>query len=156
MLLDLGHSSLIHSERIDSEASFKTRVWFLPLVLGRGVCVLLAQSCLTLPYSIDCGLPVSSVHGISQARILEWAAIPFSRGSSQPRDRTQFSCTASRFFTVCTTRETHIRYVTLHNQLHFSPSGFPSVVQKPARTTSQDSHTTFMRNGHKHTVYILK
>ena len=39
-------------------------------------------------------------HGILQARILEWVAIPFSRGSSQPRDRTQVSLTAGRFFTM--------------------------------------------------------
>ena len=44
--------------------------------------------------SMDCSLPGSSVHGILQARILEWVAIPFSRGSSQPRDRTQVSCIA--------------------------------------------------------------
>ena len=41
------------------------------------------------------------VHGILQARILEWAAFPFSRGSSQPRDQTQVSCIAGRFFTSC-------------------------------------------------------
>ena len=40
-----------------------------------------------------------TVHGILQARILEWAAVPFSRGSSQPRDRTQVSHIAGRFFT---------------------------------------------------------
>ena len=85
-----------------------------------------------------------------------WVAFPFSRGSSQPRDLTRVSRTASRFFTVWATKEAHIRCITLHNQLYFSPSGFPSVVQKPARTTSQDSCTTFIRNGHKHTVYILK
>ena len=42
----------------------------------------------------------SSVHGIFQARILEWVAVPFSRGSSQSRDRTQVSCIAGRFFTT--------------------------------------------------------
>ena len=42
----------------------------------------------------------SSVHGISQARIMEWVAISFSRGSSQPRVLTQASCTAGRFFTT--------------------------------------------------------
>ena len=42
--------------------------------------------------SMDCGPPGSSVHWISQARILEWVSIPFSRGSSQPRDRTHISC----------------------------------------------------------------
>jgi len=43
--------------------------------------------------------PSFSVHGIFQARILEWVAISFSRGSSQPRDQTQVSCIADRFFT---------------------------------------------------------
>ena len=47
---------------------------------------------------MNCGTPGSSVHGILQARILEWAAISFSRGSSWPRDRTQVSCTADSFF----------------------------------------------------------
>ena len=46
-----------------------------------------------------------TVHGILQARILEWAAFPFSRGSPQPRDRTQVSHIAGRFFTSRTTRE---------------------------------------------------
>ena len=47
--------------------------------------VLVTQSCLTLFDSMDCSLPGSSVHGILQARILEWVAISFPRGSSQPR-----------------------------------------------------------------------
>ena len=47
-----------------------------------------AQSCPTLCNPVDCSPPGSSVHGILQARILEWVAISFSRGSSQPRDRT--------------------------------------------------------------------
>ena len=45
-----------------------------------------------------------SVHGILQARILEWVAFPFSRGSSQPRDRTQVSCMAGGFFTSWATK----------------------------------------------------
>ena len=45
-----------------------------------------AQLCLTLCDPMDCSLPGSSIHGIFQARILEWVAISFSRGSSQPRD----------------------------------------------------------------------
>ena len=45
-----------------------------------------AQSCLTLCNPMDCSLPGSSTHGIFQARVLEWVAISFSRGSSQPRD----------------------------------------------------------------------
>ena len=51
------------------------------------VCVcLVAQSCLTLCNPMDCSPPDSSVHGILQAIILEWVAMPFSRGSSQPRN----------------------------------------------------------------------
>ena len=49
--------------------------------------------------------PGSSVHGIFQARVLEWVAISFSRESSQPRDRTQISRIAGRHFTVWATRE---------------------------------------------------
>ena len=64
-----------------------------------------AQSCPTLCDPVDCSLPGSSVHGIFQARILEWVAISFSRGSSRPRDRTLVSCTAGRRFTVWATRE---------------------------------------------------
>ena len=48
---------------------------------------------------------VYTVHGILQARILEWVAFPFSRGSSQPRDRTQVSLIAGRFFTSWATGE---------------------------------------------------
>jgi len=48
----------------------------------------------------DYSLPGSSVHGILQVRILEWVAIPFSRGYSQPRDRTYLSCIAGRFFSI--------------------------------------------------------
>ena len=62
--------------------------------------VLVTQSCPTLCNSTDCSPPGSSVHGILQARILEWIAISFSRGSSQPSDQTQISCIAGRFFTV--------------------------------------------------------
>ena len=47
-----------------------------------------------------CSLPGSSVHGVFQASVLEWVAIPFSRGSSQPRDRTRVCCIVGRRFTV--------------------------------------------------------
>ena len=50
-------------------------------------------------------LPGSFVHGILQAKILEWVAISFSRGSSRPRDRTQVSCIADRRFTLWATGE---------------------------------------------------
>ena len=54
---------------------------------------------------LDCSQPGSSTYGIFQARILEWVAISFSRGSSQCRDRTQVSCIAGRCFNLWTTRE---------------------------------------------------
>ena len=61
------------------------------------------QSCLTLCNPMDCSPLGSSVHGILQARILEWVAMPSSKGSSRPRDRTHISwisCTAGGFFTA--------------------------------------------------------
>ena len=67
--------------------------------------VLVSQSCPTLCDPMDCSLPGSSVYGILQARILEWVAIPFSRGSSQLSNRTQVSRVTGRFFTVVATRE---------------------------------------------------
>ena len=58
------------------------------------------QSCPTLCDHMDCSRLGSSVPEISQARILEWVVISFFRGSSRPRDQTQISCIAGRFFTV--------------------------------------------------------
>ena len=58
------------------------------------------QLCSTPCNPKDCSLPGSSVHGISQARILEWVAILFPRGSSQPRDWTHISCLAGRCFST--------------------------------------------------------
>ena len=74
-------------------------------IIYGNVKVLVAQSCPTLCSLMDCSPQGSSVHGILQARILEWVAIPFSRGSSQPRDQTWVSCTTGRFLTIWATRE---------------------------------------------------
>jgi len=63
-------------------------------------CVLVTQLCHTLCNSMDCSPLGSSVHGFLQARTLEWVAMPSSRESSQPRDQTQISCIAGRFFTI--------------------------------------------------------
>ena len=60
--------------------------------LGFPHLVLAAQSCPTLFDSMDCSPPGSSVHGIVQARILEWGDIPFSRASSRPREWTRVCC----------------------------------------------------------------
>ena len=67
--------------------------------------VLAAQLCPTLSDPMDRTPPGSSVHGIFQVRILEWVAIPISRGSSQPRDRTWVSHIAGRFLTIWATME---------------------------------------------------
>ena len=75
--------------------------------------MLVAQSCLTLCDSVDCSPTGSSVHGILQARILEWGAIPFSRESSQPRDQTRVSYIAGGFVTIWMTR------VALRNSVFF-------------------------------------
>ena len=69
------------------------------------VVVLVTQSCPTLQDPVDYSPPGSSVHGIPQASILEWAASPFSRGSSLPRDQTRVSHIAGRFFTIWGVRE---------------------------------------------------
>ena len=62
--------------------------------------VLVAQLCPTLCDPMDCSPTDSSIHGISQARILEWVAISFSRESSCARDRTWVSWITGRFFTI--------------------------------------------------------
>ena len=72
--------------------------------LGEGK---VAQSCPTLCDPMDCNLLGFSIHGILQTRILEWIAISFSRGSSQPRDRTQVSLFGGRHFNLWATREAH-------------------------------------------------
>ena len=71
----------------------------IPSLCERGMCVKLLQSYLTLCNPMDCSSPGCSVHGILQARILEWIIISFSRGSSWPRDWTQVS------YVSCTGRQ---------------------------------------------------
>ena len=68
-------------------------------------------------------IPWTIVHGILQARILEWVAVPFSRGSSQPRDQTQVSRIAGGFFTSWATRESHIYHCTCI--YHWGTLGLP-------------------------------
>ena len=72
-----------------------------------------AQSCPILCDPMDCSLPGSS-HRIFQAKVLEWVAISFSRGSSPPRDRTQVSCTAGRWFTVWATMGEWLNQLCIH------------------------------------------
>ena len=69
---------------------------------------------------MDCSSPGSSSHGILQARILEWVAIPFSRESRRLRDQTGVSCTAGRFFTAWVTREALVCILSTSNYTLFS------------------------------------
>ena len=70
------------------------------LALTEVLYVSVTQSCPTFCNPMDCSPQGSSIHGILQARILEWVAIPFSRGPFQPRDQTWVSCIAGRFITT--------------------------------------------------------
>ena len=76
------------------------------------MCVLVAQSCPTLCNPMDWSLPGSSVHGTLQARLSEWVAMPFSKGSSWPRDWIQVSCISGRFFTIWAPREAQLMILT--------------------------------------------
>ena len=84
---------------------------------------------------MDCSLPGSSLHGILEARVLEWVAISFSRGSSRPRDWTWVSLIADRCFIVWTTRESQptlcdpkgaIQSMGFSRQEYWSGLPFPS------------------------------
>ena len=75
-------------------------VVFLSVLTCISLMCLVAQSCLTLCNPIGYNPASSSVHGVLQARTLECVAIPSSREASQPKDRTQASCIAGRFFTI--------------------------------------------------------
>jgi len=94
--------------------------------------VLVPQSCPTLFIPKDCSSPGSCVHGILQARILEWVAIFFSRGSSQLRDWTQVLRIADRFFTTKPPRKPRNDFSsvtqlcpTLCDPMNCSTPGFP-------------------------------
>ena len=72
------------------------------------------QSCLTLCDPMICSLPGSSVHGLFQARVLEWISISFSRGSSLPRDWTEVSNVVCRCVTIRATREAPETFLLLN------------------------------------------
>ena len=80
---------------------------------------------------MNCSLPGSSVLGICQPRILEWTAISFSRGSSQPRNRMQVSCIAGRLFTTWATRVV-LRVFSSESALHVRWSNYCSFSISPS------------------------
>ena len=69
---------------------------------------------------MDCSPPGSSVHGILQAKILEWVVISFSRGSSWPRDWTRVSCLAGGFFTTEPPRKASLSLFLVYLELFFA------------------------------------
>ena len=104
---------------------------------------------------MDCSPPGSSVHGILQARILEWVAMPSSRGSSWPRDWTQVSCTTGEFFPL-----SHLGnpiYVnamlclvtqscsTLCSPMDYSPPGSSDHRDSPGQNTGVGCHALLQR-----------
>ena len=104
VLSDLGRKWVWEAEEIPRKICIvSSKVAKTPCKIEREREV--TQSCPTLCNPMDGSLPGSAVHGIFQARILEWAAISFSRGSSQSRDRTRVACIADKLFTVWATRE---------------------------------------------------
>ena len=92
-----------------------------------GVKVLVTESCMTLCEPMDYSLPGSSVHGILQARILNWVAMFFSSGSSWPRNQnfiSCISCIAGRFFTVHSAYETRKIFFASAIKNTLSPNNF--------------------------------
>ena len=91
------HEGIIEmSKRISIFKQSYSKIPLLPPFTKKCVHAKSLQSCPTLRDSMDCSPPGSSVHGILQARILEWVAIPFSRGSSWPKDQKQVFCICRR------------------------------------------------------------
>ena len=103
--------------------------------------VLVAQSCLTLCDPNDYSLPGFSVHGIFQARKLEWVAIPFSRQSFQPRDQTWVSCIEADFLPSET--QGHLLIAMLY-------VNYISIKKLPGIKTSSKT------NYYNYTLYIKK
>ena len=113
---------------------------FWVVFLEAGNKVLVAESCPTLCNPMDYSPPGSSVHGILQTRILEWVAISSSRGSSQPRDRTQVFCITGRFFTIWATKKP----LEAGNSLsQFIYTFLPSLLLEKKSTKLEKSWPTF-------------
>ena len=95
---------------------------------------------------VDCNLPGSSVHGIFQARILEWVAISFFRWSSQPRDQTRVSCIGGRRFNLWATREDANGYP---KQIGLSWKGKAQIEEKKMFPVCTPERLTFQNQAHR-------
>ena len=120
--------------------------------------VLVIQLCLTVCDPMDCSSSGSFAHGISQARILEWVAIPFSRGSSWSRDRTWISHIAGRFLRP----EEFFRFFWATREARYSMSSFISaslLLGLSLNISGQDSHGFHAARPIRHppalTVFVL-
>ena len=112
--------------------------------------VKVVQWCPALWDTMDCSPPTTSAHGVIQARILEWFAILFSRGSSRLRDQTQDSCIAGRFFTIWATREAWNYYVVLLNVSKASLELYSSTQYLTGLATHDCSHILDRKTMKKH------
>ena len=102
ILKKLGKTIIMNKSVKRDTLTFKLH-WFVC------VCVYVhAQLCLTLCDLMDCSLPSSSIHGIFQARILEWVVISYCKGYSWPRDQTCVSCIGRQILYHCATWEVFI------------------------------------------------
>ena len=127
--------------------SAKTELFLLPPAAPESslcLCMLVTQSCPTLCDPMDCSPPGSSVHEVFQARILEWIAISFSRGSSGPRDWTQVSYIAGGFFTTAKMAYAAAKSLQLcldsvrpHRQ---QPTSLPRPWDSPGKNTGVGCH----------------
>ena len=102
--------------------------------------VKVARSCQTLCNPMD-----YTVHGILQARILEWVAVPFPRGSSQPKDWTQVSCIAGRFFISWATRKAQWHHIKAHIPWKCLVHLSPTLSSESASTVPESSGTFSIR-----------
>ena len=110
-----------------------------------------AQSCLTLWDPMDCSLPGFSVHGILQARVLEWVTISFSRGSSQPKDRTQVSHIAgsdSRTNSYHLNLDHNHLLLTTPNRSFLAPSSlfFTLRQEPPSQSRNKSTSTSIVKS----------
>ena len=102
------------------------------------------QSCLTFPDPMDCSPPGSSIHGIFQARVLEWVAISFFRGSSRPKDRTRVSHVVDRCFT--TLQRLQLEGLSQFHLGLISPSSLSLLIWTPSCFSSfTHPHPTFQQ-----------